>query len=416
MTEKLIYMDNSATSPVDERVLEEMIPYFNKEFGNASTLYKLGAEAKKAVDKARQQVADLINAEADEITFTSGGSESDNMVLKGVALKEIQKATKENPRNHIITSSIEHPAVLESCRFLERFGFEVTYLPVDEDGLINLKELEENIKESTILISIMHSNNEIGTIQPTKEIGEIARKHNILFHSDAVQSAGKIPVDVKEQNIDVLSLSAHKINGPKGVGAIYIKKGVSFEVLIHGGGQEKGLRSGTENVAGIVGLGKAAQIANDELEERIKHNQEIRDALIKKVTTQIKDSYVNGSLEKRLPNNAHFRFSGIEGESLILRLDEKGIDGATGSACSTHDLKGSHVLEAIGVKPALSHGSLRLSIGPENSIEDVDYIVESIGEVVSYLRSISPLWDNKEDKYIGDMFEKEVDEEDLDRY
>lgn len=416
MNQELIYMDNSATTKVDERVLEEMLPYFNKEYGNASTLYKLGVEAKKAVDKARQQVADLINADIDEITFTSGGSESDNMVIKGVALKEIQNATPENPRNHIITSTIEHPAVLESCKFLEKFGFEVTYLPVDEYGLINLDELENSIKKSTILITIMHSNNEIGTIQPTKEIGEIARKHNIIFHSDAVQSAGKIPVDVKEQNIDVLSLSAHKINGPKGVGAIYIKKGVRFEVLIHGGGQEKGLRSGTENVAGIVGLGKAAEIAKNELEENMKHNQEIRDALLEKVTSTVKDSYINGSTDKRLPNNIHFRFSGIEGESLILRLDDKKINGATGSACSTHDLKGSHVLAAIGIKPALSHGSLRLSIGPDNSIEDVDYIVESINEVVSYLREISPLWDNENDEYIGDRFERELDEEDLDRY
>lgn len=416
MAEKLIYMDNSATSPVNPEVLEAMLPYFNEEYGNASTLYTLGVEAKKAVDKARKQVAELINAEEDEITFTSGGSESDNMIIKGVALKEKQNATEENPRNHIITSTIEHPAVLETCKFLEKFGFEVTYLPVGESGIISLEDLENAIKDTTILISIMHSNNEIGSIQPTKEIGEIARKHNVLFHSDAVQSAGKIPVDVKDQNIDLLSISAHKINGPKGVGAVYIRKGVFIEVLIHGGGQEKGLRSGTENVPGIVGLGKAAEIAKNNLEENMKHNREIRDELIEKVTARIKDSYVNGSLEKRLPNNVHFRFSGIEGESLILRLDKKGINGATGSACSTHDLKGSHVLAAIGIKPALSHGSLRLSIGPENNIEDVDYIVDSIDEVVSYLRSISPLWDNKTDTYIGDMFEKEVDEEDLDRY
>jgi cysteine desulfurase len=409
-------MDNSATSPVDEEVLNEMLPYFNIEYGNASTLYKLGVEAKKAVDKARKQVADLINADPDEITFTSGGSESDNMIIKGIALKEIQKSTEENPRNHIITTTIEHPAVLETCKFLEKFGFEVTYLEVDETGIINLEDLKSAIKDSTILISIMHSNNEIGSIQPTKEIGEIARENNVLFHSDAVQSAGKIPVDVIDQNIDLLSISAHKINGPKGVGAVYIKKGVTLEVLIHGGGQEKGLRSGTENVPGIVGLGKAAELANNNLEERMRHNQEIRDAIIEKVTTKIKDSYVNGSLEKRLPNNVHLRFSGIEGESLILRLDKKGINGATGSACSTHDLKGSHVLAAIGVKPALSHGSLRLSIGPENNIEDVDYIVESIDEVVAYLRKLSPLWDNKTDTYIGDLFEKEVDEEDLDRY
>ncbi len=416
MSNKLIYMDNSATSPVNPEVLECMLPYFNQEFGNASTLYTLGVEAKKAVDKARIQVAELINANPEEITFTSGGSESDNMIIKGIALKKKQEATEDNPKNHIITTTIEHPAVMETCKFLEKFGFEVTYLPVNSDGLISLDELENSIKDSTILITIMHSNNEVGTIQPTKEIGEIARKHNVLFHSDAVQSAGKIPVDVEEQNIDLLSISAHKINGPKGVGAVYIKKGISLEVLIHGGGQEKGLRSGTENVPGIVGLGKAAEIAKNKLEEHMQHNKEIRDALIEKVTTEIKDAYVNGSLEKRLPNNVHFRFSGIEGESLILRLDQKGINGATGSACSTHDLKGSHVLAAIGIKPALSHGSLRLSIGPENSIDDVDYIVKSIGEVVSYLRELSPLWDNETDTYIGDRFEKEVDDEDLDRY
>ena len=416
MAHELIYMDNSATSPVDEEVLKEMLPYFNEKFGNASTLYRLGVDAKKALDKARQQVADLINADVDEITFTSGGTESDNMARKGVALSEIQKATDKNPRNHIITTTIEHPAVLETCKFLEKFGFEVTYLPVDEDGLISLDDLDNAIKESTILITIMHSNNEIGTIQPTKEIGEIARKHNVLFHSDAVQSAGKIPVDVKDQNIDILSLSGHKINGPKGIGAIYIKKGVRFEVFMHGGGQEKGLRSGTENMPGIVGLGKAAELARENLETRMQHNKEIRDALIEKVTSQIKDAYVNGSLEKRLPNNVHFRFSGIEGESLILRLDNEGIDGATGSACSTHDLKGSHVLAAIGVKPALSHGSLRLSIGPENSIDDVDYIVASIKKVVDYLRELSPLWDNETDEYIGDRFEKPLEDEDIDRY
>ncbi|MDD6285606.1 MAG: cysteine desulfurase family protein [Methanosphaera sp.] len=411
-----MYMDNSATSPVDEEVLKEMLPFFNERFGNASTLYRLGVDAKEVLEKARKQVADLINADPSEITFTSGGTESDNMVIKGIALKEIQKSTEENPRNHIITSAIEHPAVLKTCEFLEKFGFEVTYLPVDEDGLISLDDLKNAIKDSTILITIMHANNEVGTIQPIKEIGEIAREHNIPFHTDAVQSAGKIPVDVKEQNIDLLSLSSHKINGPKGVGAVYIKKGIRLEVFMHGGGQENGLRSGTENIPGIVGFGKAAELANERLEEHMKHNQEIRDALIEKVLANIKDSYVNGSLEHRLPNNVHFRFSGVEGESLILRLDNEGIDGATGSACSTHDLKGSHVLAALGIKPALSHGSLRLSIGPENSIDDVDYIVASIKKVVDYLRDLSPLWDNEEDKYIGDRFEKPVEDEDLDRY
>lgn len=360
MAHELIYMDNSATSPVDEEVLKEMLPFFNERFGNASTLYRLGVDAKEVLEKARKQVADLINADPSEITFTSGGTESDNMVIKGIALKEIQKSTEENPRNHIITSAIEHPAVLKTCEFLEKFGFEVTYLPVDEDGLISLDDLKNAIKDSTILITIMHANNEVGTIQPIKEIGEIAREHNIPFHTDAVQSAGKIPVDVKEQNIDLLSLSSHKINGPKGVGAVYIKKGIRLEVFMHGGGQENGLRSGTENIPGIVGFGKAAELANERLEEHMKHNQEIRDALIEKVLANIKDSYVNGSLEHRLPNNVHFRFSGVEGESLILRLDNEGIDGATGSACSTHDLKGSHVLAALGIKPALSHGSLRL--------------------------------------------------------
>lgn len=416
MAHELIYMDNSATSPVDEEVLKEMLPFFNERFGNASTLYRLGVDAKEVLEKARKQVADLINADPSEITFTSGGTESDNMVIKGIALKEIQKSTEENPRNHIITSAIEHPAVLKTCEFLEKFGFEVTYLPVDEDGLISLDDLKNAIKDSTILITIMHANNEVGTIQPIKEIGEIAREHNIPFHTDAVQSAGKIPVDVKEQNIDLLSLSSHKINGPKGVGAVYIKKGIRLEVFMHGGGQENELRSGTENIPGIVGFGKAAELANERLEEHMKHNQEIRDALIEKVLANIKDSYVNGSLEHRLPNNVHFRFSGVEGESLILRLDNEGIDGATGSACSTHDLKGSHVLAALGIKPALSHGSLRLSIGPENSIDDVDYIVASIKKVVDYLRDLSPLWDNEEDKYIGDRFEKPVEDEDLDRY
>ncbi len=416
MADKKIYMDNSATTAVDEEVLKEMLPYFNEKFGNASTLYGLGVDAKRALEKARKQVADLINADPSEITFTSGGTESDNMVLKGVALKEYQKATPENPRNHIITTTIEHPAVLNTCKFLEKFGFEVTYLPVGSEGIINLDDLKAAIKDSTILISIMHANNEVGTIQPIKEIGEIAHEYGVLFHTDAVQSAGKIPVDVKEQNVDVLSISSHKINGPKGIGAIYIKKGVRFEVLIHGGGQEDGSRSGTENMPGIVGFGKAAEIANEKLEEHMKHNQEIRDAIIEKVTSQVKDSYVNGSMEHRLPNNVHLRFSGIEGESLILRLDNEGINAATGSACSTHDLKGSHVLAALGIKPALSHGSLRLSIGQDNSIEDVDYIVASIKKVVDYLRELSPLWDNETDEYIGDKFEKPVDDEDLDRY
>lgn len=408
MSQKQIYIDNSATSPLNPQVLDAMTPYLKEEYGNASTLYFLGIEAKRALQKARHQVAQLINAEDDEIIFTSGGTESDNTAIKSIVLKQLKHKTPENPKNHIITTQIEHPAVLNTCKFLEEYGYEITYLPVDKDGLINLKQLEDAINEQTILITIMHSNNEIGTIQPTKQIGEIAHKYNIPFHSDAVQSVGKIPVDVKEQNIDMLSLSAHKINGPKGIGALYVKKGLTIPALIHGGGQENNKRSGTENIPAIVGLGKAAEIAYENLEKTMKHNQQIRDALIEKLTTQIPDSYINGSLKHRLPNNVHIRFSGIEGESLILKLAQKGVYAATGSACSSHNLQGSHVLAALQIKPALSHGSLRLSIGAENSLEDVDYIVDVIVETVSYLREISPLWDNKTNTYIGDKFEQPV--------
>lgn len=408
MNKKQIYLDNSATTPLNPQVLETMIPYLKEEYGNASTLYFLGIKAKKALQKARSQVAKLINAEEDEIIFTSGGTESDNTAIKSIALKQLKNRTPENPKNHIITTQIEHPAVLNTCKFLEEYGYEITYLPVNKEGIINLEDLEKAIKPSTILITIMHSNNEIGTIQPTKQIGEIAHKHNIPFHSDAVQSVGKIPVDVKEQNIDILSLSAHKINGPKGIGALYVKKGLTIPALIHGGGQENNKRSGTENIPAIVGLGKAAEIAHENLEKTMKHNQEIRDILIEKLTTQIPDSYINGSQKHRLPNNVHIRFSGIEGESLILKLAQKGVYAATGSACSTQNLKGSHVLAALQIKPALSHGSLRLTIGPENSINDVDYIVNAICDTVSYLREISPLWDNKTNTYIGDQFEKPV--------
>lgn len=408
MSQKQIYVDNSATSPLNPQVLDAMIPYLKEEYGNASTLYFLGIKAKRALQKARHQVAQLINAEDDEIIFTSGGTESDNTAIKSIVLKQLKHKTPKNPKNHIITTQIEHPAVLNTCKFLEEYGYNITYLPVDKDGLINLKQLENAINEQTILITIMHSNNEIGTIQPTKQIGEIAHKYNIPFHSDAVQSVGKIPVDVKEQNIDMLSLSAHKINGPKGIGALYVKKGLTLPPLIHGGGQENSKRSGTENIPAIVGLGKAAEIAHENLEKTMKHNQQIRDALIEKITTQIPDSYINGSLKHRLPNNVHIRFSGIEGESLILKLAQKGVYAATGSACSTHNLQGSHVLAALQIKPALSHGSLRLSIGTENSLEDVDYIVDTIVETVEYLREISPLWDNKTNTYIGDKFEQPI--------
>ena len=403
----MIYMDNSATSPVNHEVFEEMKPYFEEKFGNASTLYDLGRISQRAVHHAREQVADLINADVDEITFTSGGTESDNMALKGIALKQHSKATEDNAKNHIITTAIEHPAILETCRFLEKYGFEVTYLPVDSDGIVDLDALEKAIKKETILISVMHANNEIGTVEPIKEIGEIAHKHNVLFHTDAVQSAGKVPIDVKDQNVDLLSISSHKLYGPKGVGAIYIKKGVRLEKLIHGGGQEKGLRSGTENVPGIVGFGKACEIAKRDMEKNNAHLTKIRDKIIKRVTEEVPEAYVNGSLEHRLPNNVHLRFSGIEGESLLLRLDAKGIQSATGSACSSRKLEPSHVLTAIGLEPALAHGSLRLSLGLENKYEDMDYVVYSIEEVVDGLRKMSPLWDYENSKYI------EIDADDV---
>ena len=369
----MIYMDNSATSPVKEEVFNAMIPYLKEEFGNPSTFYKLGRDAKKAVEEARANVAQLINADTREIIFTSGGTESDNMAIKGAALKF------EDKGKHIITTEIEHP----------------TYLPVQENGIINIDDLKNAIREDTILISIMHANNEIGTIQPIEEVGKIAKENGIVFHCDAVQSVGKIPVDVKAANIDLLSISSHKIYGPKGVGAIFIRKGVRLELLIHGGGQEGGLRSGTENVPGIVGFGKAAELAYEQLDENIAKLSEMRDALIEKITDRIPEAYLNGDRVNRLPNNANFRFAAIEGEGLILRLDAKGINGATGSACSSKSLKASYVLSALGLEDAEIHGSLRLSLGTENSMEDVDVVVDAIEEVVAGLRRMSPLWDNE---------------------
>ena len=334
-------MDNSATSPVKEEVFNAMIPYLKEEFGNPSTFYKLGRDAKKAVEEARANVAQLINADTREIIFTSGGTESDNMAIKGAALKF------EDKGKHIITTEIEHPAVLRTCEFLETRGFEVTYLPVQENGIINIDDLKNAIREDTILISIMHANNEIGTIQPIEEVGKI------------------------------------------------IRKGVRLELLIHGGGQEGGLRSGTENVPGIVGFGKAAELAYEQLDENIAKLSEMRDALIEKITDRIPEAYLNGDRVNRLPNNANFRFAAIEGEGLILRLDAKGINGATGSACSSKSLKASYVLSALGLEDAEIHGSLRLSLGTENSMEDVDVVVDALEEVVAGLRRMSPLWDNE---------------------
>jgi len=382
----MVYMDHSATSPVDPPVFEAMKPYFIEEFGNASTLYSRGRDARKVMESARAHVASLIGAKPEEIIFTSGGTESDNIAIKGTAYRLKDKG------NHIITSAIEHPAVYETCNYLEKNGFEVTYLPVYEEGIVHVSDLKDAITDKTILITIMHANNEIGTIQPVAEIGKVAREKKIYFHTDAVQSVGKIPVNVEELNVDMLSLSAHKLYGPKGIGALYIRKGVRIEPIIHGGGHEKSIRPGTENVSGIVGLGKACEIAEENLLDNAKYLTNLRDRLIDEVLNSVEKSYLNGHRTKRLPNNVNFRFTGIEGESLVLHLDSKGIAASTGSACSSKKLEPSHVLMAIGLEEVDAHGSLRLTLGKENTEEDVDYAIESIKEVVETLRSLSPLW------------------------
>ena len=379
-------MDHSATSPVDPEVFEAMKPYFIDSFGNASTLYSLGREGKMAMEAARAEVASIIGADPKEIIFTSGGTESDNLAIKGTAYKFKDKG------NHIITSNIEHPAVDETCKYLEKKGFKLTYLPVGTDGIVKIKDLEDAITDDTILITIMHANNEIGTIQPIEEIGAIAREKGIYFHTDAVQTVGKIPVDVEKLNVDLLSLSSHKLYGPKGVGALYIKKGIRIEPLLHGGGHERGIRPGTENVPGIVGLGKACSIANEHLERDAQKLTTLRNRLIDGVLESNEESYLNGDRIKRLPNNANFRFTGIEGESLILHLDSKGIAASTGSACSSTKLEASHVLTAIGLEQQDAHGSLRISLGRENTEEDIDYAITAIKEVVAQLRKMSPLW------------------------
>ncbi len=382
----MIYMDHSATSPVDPEVFEAMKPYFIDSFGNASTLYSLGREAKNAMESAREEVASIIGAEPKEVIFTSGGTESDNIAILGTAYKLRKKG------NHIITSDIEHPAVDETCKYLEKNGFNITYLPVYKDGIVKIKDLEDAITDKTILITIMHANNEIGTIQPISEIGRVARENKIYFHTDAVQTVGKIPVNVKELNVDMLSLSAHKLYGPKGIGALYLRQGVRIEPIMHGGGHEKGIRPGTENVPGIVGLGKACSIAKENLQRDAQKLISLRDMLIDGVLAENEDSYLNGHRTKRLPNNANFRFTGIEGESLILHLDAKGISTSTGSACSSTKLEPSHVLMAIGLKEVEAHGSLRISLGHENTEEDIEYTITAIKEVVEKLRKMSPLW------------------------
>ncbi|MEI7648531.1 MAG: cysteine desulfurase NifS [Methanomicrobiales archaeon] len=383
---RTIYMDHSATTFVKPEVANAMIPYFTEHFGNPSSIYSIARESKKAIDAARVQTAKALGADPDEIYFTSGGSESDNWAIKGVAFANRKRG------NHIITSQIEHHAVLHSCQYLEKEGFEVTYLPVDQYGLVDPAELEKAITEKTILITIMYANNEIGTIEPIAELGAIARKHKVYFHTDAVQAIGSVPIDVKAQNIDLLSLSAHKFYGPKGTGALYIKKGVRIDNLIHGGGQERRRRAGTENIAGIVGLGKAIEQATADIPGHAAKIRAMRDRLIKGVLATISHTRLNGHPEKRLAGNFNVSFEFIEGESMLLWLDDEGICASTGSACTSGSLEPSHVLLATGLPVEISHGSLRLSLGDANSDKDVDFVLEVLPKVVKKLRDMSPLF------------------------
>jgi cysteine desulfurase len=382
-----IYFDNAATTPVRKEVYNEILPYFMQYYGNASSVYNIARESKKALEKARQQVAKALNADAEEIYFTAGGSESDNFALKGVA-EAMQKKGK-----HIITTQIEHHAILHTCEYLQQRGFEITYLPVDEYGKIRLEDLKKAIREDTILISVMFANNEIGTIQPIKQIGEIAKEKGIYFHTDAVQAVGHIKIDVKEMNIDLLSLSGHKLCAPKGVGAIYIKKGVTIQPFVHGGAQEKKRRAGTENIAGIVGLGKAIELADKEIEENTKKLVYLRDKLINGILENIPYSKLNGHPIDRLPGNCNISFDFIEGEAMLLLLDSKGIAASSGSACTSGSLDPSHVLLAIGLPHEKAHGSLRMTLEHYNTEQEVDTVLKELPMIVSKLRDMSPLYE-----------------------
>jgi len=386
---KKVYMDYASTTPVDKEIINEMLPFFDKIYGNASSIHAYGRESFDACEIAREQVGSLLNANPDEIIFTSGGTESDNLGIKGVAFKNKKK--RDTKGYNIITSEVEHPAVLETCKHLEKMGFNVKYLPVDEYGLINPNDLEQSISENTFLVSIMFGNNEIGTIEPIKEIGKITKKHDILFHTDAVQAIGKTPIDVNDLNIDLLSISSHKIYGPKGVGALYVRKGIKLQTIAHGGGQEKGWRSSTHNTPGIVGLGKACELGKKRMNKDVSHLTNLRDMLIKEIKP-IEQCYLNGHPTKRLANNVHFRFVAIEGESLNLMLDDKGIAASTGSACSSKKLQASHVLLAIGLSPEEAHGSIRLTLGRMSTKDDVEYVASVLPDIVKKLRNMSPLW------------------------
>jgi len=381
-----IYLDHAATTPTHPEVVKAMLPYFTEAFGNPSSIYSYGREARKAVEEARARVAELIGARTEEIIFTSGGTEADNFAIKGVAF------ANEHRGNHIITSSIEHHAVLEVCKFLERRGFKITYLPVDEYGMVDPQDVRRAITDKTILISVMHANNEVGTIEPIEEIGTIAREAGVYLHTDAVQTVGHIPVDVEKLKVDLLSLSAHKLYGPKGVGALYVRKGVRLVSLLHGGEQEKKRRAGTENVAGIVGLGKAAELARQSMDEEIHRLTSLRDRLIKGILERIDHSRLNGHPTRRLPNNVNVTVDYVEGESMLLNLDLEGICASTGSACSSSSLEPSHVLLALGLSPERAHGSLRFSLGKDNTEDDVDQVIEVLPRIVTKLRAMSPLF------------------------
>ena len=385
---KLIYLDNAATTKTAPEVVEAMLPYFSELYGNPSSIYSLAGESKKAVDHAREIIAGALGAQPEEIYFTAGGTESDNWALKAAAEFYKKKG------NHIITTKIEHHAILHTCQWLEKQGFEVTYLNVDENGVVKLEELKKAIRPTTILISVMYANNEIGTIQPIKEIGEIAREHGILFHTDAVQAFGQLPIQVDDCHIDMLSASGHKLNGPKGIGFLYIRKGVKIRSFIHGGAQERKRRAGTENVPCIVGLGKAVERAVSTRKERADKEKELRDYLIGRVLKEIPYTRLNGHRTMRLPNNANFSFQFIEGESLLIMLDMEGICGSSGSACTSGSLDPSHVLLAIGLPHEIAHGSLRLTLSEETTKEELDFVVESLKKIIDRLRSMSPLYED----------------------
>ncbi|MDK2895758.1 MAG: cysteine desulfurase [Moorella sp. (in: firmicutes)] len=385
-----VYLDHSATTPVRPEVLDAMLPFLKEDaFGNPSTIYSYGREAKKALDEAREKVAGLIGARPEEIFFTSGGTEADNLALIGTA------TANEKKGRHIITSSIEHHAVLHTAQYLMRLGFKVTFLPVTPEGLVRVEDVEEAITPETILISVMHVNNEVGTIQPIKEIGQLARERGIIFHTDAVQSVGKIPVNVDELNVDLLSASSHKIYGPKGVGCLYIRKGTRINPILHGGAQERKRRPGTENMPGIVGFGRAAELAGQELPQEMKRLQALRDKLIDGIMNRIEDVQLNGDREKRVATNANFSFRYVEGESLLLSLDMKGICASSGSACTSGSLDPSHVLLAMGIPHEVAHGSVRMTLGRDNTEADIDYVLEVMPEIVARLRSMSPLYNQR---------------------